>query len=198
MKCPRKLSRGCNLDETILEFANKLLQNQETPDQWFEINSIPIPKSGNLSNEIDYRGIALSNISLKVINRMILNRIQQVLDSLIRPNQNGFRPGRATTSQILALEHIIGVKSGQLSAIITFVDFSNWFDSAHRYKILKILQGYGIPEEQVLAIAKPYDKTRTRILSSDGEMEFFRNSCPIYVGISQIFIIFVRELGAEV
>ncbi|XP_014769905.1 uncharacterized protein LOC106868945 [Octopus bimaculoides] len=115
---------------------------------------MPIPKSGNFCNETNYKGIALSNILLKVINRMILNRIQQVLDSHLRLNQNRLRPGRSTTSQIIGLRHIIeGVKSRQLPTIKTFVDFRKAFDSIHHCRMLKNSQVYGIPEELDLAIA---------------------------------------------
>ena len=62
-----------------------------------------IPKAGNL-NEVDkYRYIALYTVALKVTSKMILNRIQPFTNSLIRNNQNGFRPGRSTTTHILAL-----------------------------------------------------------------------------------------------
>ena len=44
---------------------------------------------------------------IKVINRMVLNRIQPILDLLLQSNQNGFRPGRSTTAQILTLRRII-------------------------------------------------------------------------------------------
>ena len=69
-------------------------------DQWSESNLVPIPKSGYRSQFSIYRGISLSQVILKVVNRMILNRIQPILDPLLRTNQNGFRPGRSTTAQI--------------------------------------------------------------------------------------------------
>lgn len=31
---PPEVMSWCNLDEIMLDFANKLLQNQESPDQW--------------------------------------------------------------------------------------------------------------------------------------------------------------------
>ena len=51
----------------------------------------------------DYRGIMLTTIAAKMTNKMILNRIQPEIDKHLRPNQNGFRPGRSTTVHILAL-----------------------------------------------------------------------------------------------
>ena len=101
----------------------------------------------------NYRGIALSAIAAKIANKLILNRIQPVLDPLLRPNQNGFRPGRSTTSHILALRRIIeGVKAHNQKAIIVFVDFKKAFDSLDRVKLMQVLSSYGVPKITVNAI----------------------------------------------
>ena len=81
---------------------------------------------------------------------MILNRIRPVLDPLLRPNQNGFRPGRSTTTHILALRRIIeSVKIHNKKAIIVFVDFKKAFDSIHRGKMMKIIRIYGVPKKLI-------------------------------------------------
>ena len=171
---PPEVLKRCDFDETILEFANNLLINLDKPDQWSESNIIPLPKSGNMSVYDNYRGIALSAITAKLTNRMMLNRIQPVLDPHLRPNQNGFRPGRSTTAQILALRRILqGVRARNLPAVITFLDFKKAFDSIHRGKMLKILRAYGIPEELVNAIGKMYENTRARVITPDGPTEVF-------------------------
>ena len=78
----------CDLDETMLRYANRLLIDNQKPQQWSDNNLIPIPKSGDLGNTTNYRGIALSSVVAKLVNRMLLNRIQPKLDPLLRPNQN--------------------------------------------------------------------------------------------------------------
>ena len=82
---------------------------------------VPIPKSNNLSQVSNYRGISLSQM-LKVVNRMILNRIQPILYPMLRTKQNGFRPGRSTTAQILTLRGIVeAIRARNLPAVITFI-----------------------------------------------------------------------------
>ena len=72
----------------------------------------------------------------KIYNKMLLFRIRPHLEPILRINQNGFRPGRSTLSQILALRRLIeGIKAKQLTAAITFVDFKKAFDSIHRILI---------------------------------------------------------------
>ena len=179
-KCPGvdgitpEVLKYCDLDETILQYANKLMIDGEKPEQWSLIDIVPLPKSGDLSLYANYRGISLSSIVSKLVNRMLLNRIQPKLDQHLRPNQNGFRPKRSTTSHILALRRIIeGVKRNNLKAVLLFVDFSKAFDSVHRGKMMKILSAYGIPDQLVNAIAKFYENTKARVLSPDGETDYF-------------------------
>ena len=114
-------------------------------------------KKGDLSCPDNYRGISLSSIVSKTINRLILNRIQPALDGKLRNNQNGFRPGRSTSAQILALRRIIeGVKANHLPAVITFIDFKKAFDSIHRAKMMRILKAYGIPPNLLRVIEAMY------------------------------------------
>ena len=88
-------------------------------------------------------GISLTSLVTKTYNRMILNRIRPHLDCHLRKNQNGFRSGRTTTSQILALRRLIeGVKDKNLEAILIFIDFKKAFDTIHRGKMLAILKAY--------------------------------------------------------
>ena len=118
----------------------------------------------------------------KVYNKMILNRIRPKLDPLLRPNQNGFRTGRTTTSQILALRRILeGIKEYNLKIVMTFIDFKKAFDMVHRGMMLKILKAYGIPDSLVSAIAGGYKNTRARILTPDGPTDEFQ----IHSGVLQ-------------
>ena len=135
-KAPREdgvmpeLLKRINIDDIILTFANKLLLTGDPPEQFATLNILPIPKSGDLSCTSNYRGIAITSLVAKVINRMILNRIRPAIDPFLRGNQSGFRPGRSTTTQILALRRIIeGVRRKNLPAVMVFVDFCKAFDS---------------------------------------------------------------------
>ena len=103
---PEVLKR-CHLDDIILHFCNGALVHGRTPEQWSILNLIPIPKSGDLREGKNYRGICLSSIVAKTYNRLLLNRIRGFLDPVLRMNQNGFRPGRSTVSQIMALRRIV-------------------------------------------------------------------------------------------
>ena len=97
------------------------------------MNIIPVSKSDDLSVTDNYRGISVTCMMAKLINRLILNCIREVRD-LKLGNQNKFRTKRTTASQILAIRRIIeGVKNNNKPAVISF-DFKKAFDSIHTAK----------------------------------------------------------------
>ena len=163
------------MDDILLEFVNKLLNDNIKPDQWSEIDMLPLPKYGDLSLTANYRGISLSSMVAKLVNKITLNRLQPKIDKHFRPNQNGFRPGRSTISHIVALRRLIeGVKTQNKKAIILYVDFRKAFDSIHRCMMMKILKAYVVPTRLLAAINKLYENTRARVITPEGETEFFQ------------------------
>ena len=189
---PPEVFKYTNLDDIILEFANKILIQSKKPAQWSKCDIVPIPKSGNLELVGNYRGIALSAVIAKIINKMLLNRIQPYIDPLFRPNQNGFRSGRSTTANILAMRRLIeGIKCHDLKAVVIFVDFKKAFDSR---KMLNMLEAYGIPSIITNAISLFYENTEARIIKPDGETEFFKISKGVLQGDTLAPFLFIITL----
>ena len=152
------------------------------PKQWSILNIIPIPKKGDLSQGSNYRGISFNSLVAKTYNRMLLNIIRPYLDCHLRKNQNGFRSGRTTNIQLLALRRLLeGVKDNNLEAILIFIDFKKALDTIYRGKMLAILKAYGILEELVSAISIMYEDTTAKIITPGGETETFN----ILVGVLQ-------------
>ena len=160
------------LIEPLLDVCNKTLHGDKA-----DVSSglVPLPKEGNLGYADQYRGISLSVIAAKIYNKMLLFRIRPHIEPILRNNQNGYCPKRSTVGQILTLRRLIeGIKSKNLSAVLTFVDFSKAFDSIHWGKLMQILQAYGIPDSIVSAINILYEDTMAQVLSPDGDTEFFK------------------------
>ena len=78
----------CEIDIVIINFANNILINNEKPTPLGESDMVPVPKKGDLSLPSNRRGISISSTATKVINQVILNRIQPKVDPYFRPNQN--------------------------------------------------------------------------------------------------------------
>jgi hypothetical protein len=89
---------------------------------------------------------------------------------------------------------IEGVKSNNLPAIITFIDFRKAFDTIHRGKMLKILNAYGIPNQIVSAIGMMYESTMARVISPDGETDLFEIAAGVLQGDTLAPYLFVIVL----
>ena len=168
--------------EILLDICNCTYITHNPHTSWLVSGIVPVPKKGDLSNPGNYRGISLIPIASKIYNRMLLNRIVPFVEPLLRKNQNGFRAGRSTLSQILSIRRIIEeMKNGNKSFTLCFVDLKKAFDSINREVMFKILSLYGIPEPIVEAIRTLYTNTKATVISPDGETEFF----DILIGVLQ-------------
>ena len=67
-----EVMKRVDLDDITLKFYNDPLCGGDLPDQWKTYIIIPIPKKGDLAKTDSYRGIALTSIPGKILNRMIL------------------------------------------------------------------------------------------------------------------------------
>jgi len=100
-RVPVEVWKNRTLNEELLAICNDLLRNGTALDLWRKSCIIPIPKKGDLGQPSNYRGISLTSTAAKIFNKMILLRIRPEIEKVLRKNQNGFRPGRNTTTQIL-------------------------------------------------------------------------------------------------
>lgn len=159
---------------SLTEFCNKTFRGCR-PAEWGISGIVPIPKKGNLTIPDNYRGIFLTQVAAKVYNRLILNRIRPIIDKLLRPNQNGFRQLRSTTSHILALRRIVEeIHNHNKEAVLVFIDFRKAFDSINRNAMFRILGAYGIPELIVEAIKAMYIDTSALVMTPEGETDTFK------------------------
>lgn len=132
--------------DMLYPLFEKIWEVEEVPLDWKEGYLIKLPKKGDLSNCANYRGITLLDISGKVLNRALLNRMKDEVDTKFRDQQAGFRKDRSCMDQITTLWIIIEQSCEWNSPLyINFVDFEKAFDSVDRDTLWKLLRHYGMP-----------------------------------------------------
>ena len=122
----------------------------DIPDLWLKRAILPFPKKGDLGSASNYRGITLLAVGAKFCNRMLHDRLRPHTDPKLRNGQNGFRNGRSTVAERLALRRLVErITSKNLPASITFVDFRKTFDSTYRGKLMELLGAYSVAVQNV-------------------------------------------------
>ena len=85
----------------------KIWDQEYIPTEWREGILVKLAKKGDLSLCKNYRGIMLLSTAGKVLNRIILERVREAVDRILRENQSGFRLSRSTADQITTLRIIV-------------------------------------------------------------------------------------------
>ncbi|KAK6060747.1 hypothetical protein COOONC_01585 [Cooperia oncophora] len=84
---------GITMQKVLAEHFNHYLRKGEIPEQWKCSKTVLIFKKGDKEDIGNYRPIALLSIVYKVFTKIILNRLEDTLDSYQPPEQAGFRKG---------------------------------------------------------------------------------------------------------
>lgn len=136
---------GTNVKRWLCKFYSNILNSGILPTEFKETKIIAILKPGKVNDRPEsYRPIALISCCLKLLERMIYNRISNKIFEHIPPEQAGFRPGRSCEDQVLALTSFIEngfQKMMKTSAV--FIDLTAAYDTVWRdglmYKLMKII-----------------------------------------------------------
>ena len=137
--------------------------------------------------------IALLSAAGKVLVTVILNRIKEAVDRLLRQEQDGFRKKRSRCEQVFALRQIIEKaqardKSFHLNFIYTFAKLLTAYIEVHT--LWAILRSYGLPEKITNIIRSFYGDSRSTIRVNGSLGEWFgvisgvRQGCTLTTALS--------------
>lgn len=84
----------------LYQLMQTIWEEENVPSDWRDSIIVKIPKEGDLRECKNYRGIMLLSTPGKVLNRILLERLQKAVDGKLRENQVGFRNNRSCADQI--------------------------------------------------------------------------------------------------
>jgi hypothetical protein len=103
-----------------------------------------VPKFSSPSRVNDYWPISLLGCPIKLITKLLANRLQKVITSLIHVNQYGFiKQWTIQNCIIWAFQYLHICHSSKREIVILKLDFENPFDKVEHQVILAMMQSKG-------------------------------------------------------
>lgn len=103
-----------------------------------------IPKIHSPETANDYRPITLLNCCLKIITKILANRLQKLILNIIHRNKYGSLKGRTTQDCLAwAFEYIHQCQASGAQAFILKLDFSKAFDTIEHSAMIDIMKYMG-------------------------------------------------------
>ena len=180
-----------------LEIIFNKIWNGSFPKNWNSAAIVSIPKKGDLSDCNNYRGISLINVGLKIISKIITDRISNyaLSHNFIRPEQFGFRNKEECISLFISIREICQRRKFMNKfTYVAFLDLRKAYDSVPIFNILTKLFNLGIRDKCFDFLSNLYlsSKARARFLDMLS-YEFpvnrgVRQGCPLSPILFNLFI----------
>ncbi|GMF44381.1 unnamed protein product [Phytophthora fragariaefolia] len=122
---------------------------------FLEADIFCIKKTGDLTNLLNYRPLALLNSDYKVFTRILATRISALLLRLIHQQQAGFIPGRQIhdTIDLFAAAQVSAESArDQQLALAMMLDYEKAYDALARMFLVMVLRWLGFPERYITAL----------------------------------------------
>jgi retron-type reverse transcriptase len=124
-----------------------------------------IPKNSSPASVSDYRPISLLNTSVKVLTKLLANRLQHVITKLVHQNQYGFLKARSIQVCLAwAFEYISLCHKSRKEMVILKLDFEKAFDKLEHATIIDILRHKGFGDKWLHWISMILDSGTSEVL----------------------------------
>ena len=150
----------------------RIVSSQSLPAALQVSKLVPVPKPGRSTGIADmnnYRGISVSCVLGRVLDRMLHGRLDAVVErsNLRALTQCGCRKDHGTLDAIFTLQHMINAArwSGRRLYVV-FVDFKKAFDRVRRDLLVARCSQLGIHGPFLHALTLLYDKVQQQVCVS--------------------------------
>ena len=141
---PEFISNCCKpMLNWLREFLSQCMCILRLPKVWRQADIIAVLKPNKSADDAkNYRPISLLCVSLKLLERLLLSRLEPVIDPQLSPEQAGFQHWRSTTDQVTLLTDDIEASFEHSQTVgVALVDLTAAYDSVRLRSLhLKLLR----------------------------------------------------------
>lgn len=125
------------------------------PTSWSDTRMVLLYKKGDPELLGNWRPLSLINSDAKLFTKLIANRVNEILPSLINPYQTGFLPHRLISdngwlNQVLM--HNARSQQSPHSAVAVFLDQEKAYGRVHPEYLQRVLLHFGFPSQLVSSL----------------------------------------------
>uniref|UniRef100_A0A7I4YM96 Reverse transcriptase domain-containing protein n=1 Tax=Haemonchus contortus TaxID=6289 RepID=A0A7I4YM96_HAECO len=159
------LRSGSTALHTLLaEHFNHYIRLKRIPQQWKESKTVLLFKKGQREDISNYRPISLLSVVYKSFTKVLLNRVERILDNYQPVEQTGFRKNFSCMDNIHAVCQLIErSREYRLPLALLFVDYKKAFDSVEINAVLNALVQAGVDPAYVHLLEQCLSNTSTFI-----------------------------------
>ncbi|KAM9320225.1 LOW QUALITY PROTEIN: X-linked retinitis pigmentosa GTPase regulator [Gastrophryne carolinensis] len=156
---------GPVLASRLLEVFSEALHSETIPKTFAQATITLIYKEGKPRDSCaSYRPISLLNQDAKILAKVLANRLNTVILSLIGADQSGFMPGRTTGINLRRLFSNLQIRHDNAgSRVVISLDNEKAFDSVEWPYLWAVLAKFGLPPTYIKYIQLLYKNPKARV-----------------------------------
>jgi len=157
-----------------------------------------LPKSGDLSNPNNWRGITLLAVIAKLVCSVLSNRMTSHMQVIGLEAQCGFMPGKSTIDAIFTMRVSLQKRFRfQKDTWVLFVDFVKAFDTVPREMLFKVLARLGFPPKIVNLVRVFHENVTLEVdLDDDGNTIIIKYDIGVKQGDTLAPVLFLCYIQA--
>ena len=143
--------------DKLTDLFNTIYASGTFPEELLKSVYTPLPKQPRATDCSNFRTISLMPHTLKILLKIIQERISKKIDKEVGETQFGFRPGSGTREGIFCF-NILAQKFIEVDRDLfaCFIDYSKAFDRVHHAELITCMENIGIDGKDIRMIANLY------------------------------------------
>ncbi len=191
---------GEHMVKMLQYLFRKIWEDVDTPEDWSKLLINPIHKKGGKLNPENYRAISLTSVPCKVFCKVILLRIEGIIEEFMSESQFGFRTGRGTADAIFVARQILEkAREHNFHIHFNFIDFKAAFDTVWREALWRFMSSVGVNQRIIEIVKKMYQNTQCAVMIGGAMTEWFgvevgvRQGCILSPTLFNLFLEFAMK-----